>query len=316
MSLRFFILRRLLYILPTMVLVSIAVFSILQLIPGNPLDAVLSINADEETRAAVTKEYGFDLPLPLQYLKWVSRAVRGDLGRSILLTKPVSTIIGEALPRTIYLAVGGMLIAICLSFPLGIFAAVKRKTWVDYTAQVTALVGLSLPAFWAALMLMLFLGLKLGWLPVVGYTAPTENFLGFLHHLILPAFTLGLELIGVQTRMTRSTMLEELNKDYVQTHRSQGLSESRIVGFYALKNAMIPTLTIVSLRFAALLGGTAVIESIFAWPGIGQMILSAIRTKDYPVVQGGVLILSFTFIFINLIVDVLYKWLDPRIKLE
>jgi peptide/nickel transport system permease protein len=316
MSLRLFILRRLLYMLPTMVLVTIAVFSILQLIPGNPADALIPIGADEKVREATIKEYGFDLPLPLQYLRWISKAVRGDLGRSILLTKPVSIIIGECLPRTIYLAVGGMFIAICLSFPLGIFAAVKRKTWVDYSAQVTALVGLSLPAFWAALMLMLLVGLKLKWLPVVGYTAPTENFLGFLYHLILPAFTLGLELIGVQTRMTRSTMLEELNKDYVQTHRSQGLPERRIVGFYALKNAMIPTLTIVSLRFAALLGGTAVIESIFAYPGIGQMILSAIRTKDYPVVQGGVLILSFTFIFINLIVDILYKWLDPRIKLE
>jgi len=316
MSFRRFIIRRLLYVLPTMILVSIGVFSILQLIPGSPVDVLLPVDADQETRQATIKEFGFDLPLPLQYLRWVSRAVRGDLGHSILLTKPVSTIIAEALPRTIYLALGGMIISLIISFPLGIFAAVKRKTWVDYTAQVSALAGLSLPAFWAALMLMLLFGLKLKWLPVVGYVAPGENFGGFLVHLILPAFTLGLEMVGVQTRMTRSTMLEELNKDYVQTHRSQGLSEGRIVGMYTLKNAMIPTLTVVSLRFAALLGGTAVIESIFAWPGIGQMILNGIQSKDYPVIQGGVLILSVAFIFINLIVDILYKWLDPRIVLE
>ena len=206
--------------------------------------------------------------------------------------------------------------ALVVSFPLGIMAAVKRKTWVDYTAQVTAMIGLSVPVFWEALLVMFYFGLILGWFPTVGYTPPSEDFLDFLHHLFLPAVTLGFEMVAVMTRMTRSTMLEELNKDYVQTHRAQGLRERQVITRYTLKNAMIPTLTIASIRMAGLLGGTVVIETVFAWPGIGMMILDGIHTKDYPVVQGGVLILSFSFIFINLIVDILYKWLDPRIKLE
>ena len=299
-----------------MLLVTMGVFSILQLIPGDPVDQLLAEDPDPQMREILIKQYGFDKPIPIQYFRWLSRVLQGDLGESILLTEPVTSIIADALPRTIYLAVAGMLIALIISFPLGIFAAVKHKTWVDYLAQVSALIGLSLPAFWAALMLMLYFGMILKLVPVVGYTAPTENFLSFLHHLILPAFTLGLEMVGVQTRMTRSTMLDELGKDYVQTHRSQGIPESQIVARYTLKNAMIPTLTIVSLRFAALLGGTVIIESVFAWPGIGLMILDGIHSKDYPIVQGGVLVLSISFIFINLLVDIMYKWLDPRITLE
>jgi peptide/nickel transport system permease protein len=178
------------------------------------------------------------------------------------------------------------------------------------------MIGMSVPTFWLALLVMFYFGLILRWFPTVGYVAPSENFLGFLYHLCLPALTLGIEMVAVMTRMTRSTMLEELNKDYVQTHRSQGLPEREIIARYTLKNAMIPTLTIASIRMAALLGGTVVIETVFAWPGIGMLVLEGIHTRDYPVVQGGVLVLSFSFIFINLIVDILYKWLDPRIKLE
>ena len=305
-----------LYLLPTMFLVTILVFSILQLIPGEPADAMLEDTADEEMRQIIIKQYGFDKPIIVQYAIWLGKVMRGDLGASVLHAKPVSEIIGDALPRTIYLALGGMAFAFIFSFPLGISAAVKRKSIVDYAAQVTALVGLSLPSFWAALMLMLYFGLMLKWFPVVGYTPPGESILGFLHHLFLPAFTLGIEMTGVLTRMTRSTMLEELNKDYVQTHRSQGLNEREIIGRFTLKNAMIPTLTIFSIRFAMLLGGTVVTEQVFSWPGIGLMIFDGIMTKDYPVVQGGIIVLSFSFIFINLVVDVLYKWLDPRIVLE
>lgn len=311
-----FLIKRLLYVIPTMLLVTIAVFSILQMVPGNPVDALLAEEQDAEMREILVKQFGFDKPIYVQYFRWVSRVIQGDLGQSILHDRKVTTLIREALPRTIYLAVAAMTVAMIISFPLGIVAAVKRKTWMDYSAQVTAIIGLSLPSFWAALLAMLYFGLTLGWFPVVGYTAPSENFLSFLHHLCLPALTLGFEMVAVMTRMTRSTMLEELNKDYVQTHRSQGIPEMEIVTRYTLKNAMIPTLTIASIRMAALLGGTVVIESVFAWPGIGLMILDGIHTKDYPVVQGGVLVLSCSFIFINLIVDILYKWLDPRISLE
>lgn len=316
MDLRRFLIRRLLYVLPTMLLVTVGVFSILQLIPGDPVDALVEINADEEVRQAVIEKYGFDKPIIEQYGIWLSKVLQGDLGRSILHARPVSVIVGEALPRTIYLAVGGMFFALLFSFPLGIFAAVKRKSLVDYAAQVTALVGLSLPSFWAGLMLMLYFGLFLGWFPIIGYVTPGQSLTGFLHHLFLPAFTLGFEMTGILTRMTRSTMLEELNKDYVQTHRSQGLSETQIVARFTLKNAMLPTVTITSIRFAMLLGGTVVIEQIFSWPGIGNMIYEGIMTKDYPVVQGGIIVLSSAFILINLLVDIIYKWLDPRIQLE
>jgi peptide/nickel transport system permease protein len=316
MSFHHFLLKRLLYVVPTIFLVTVAVFSILQMIPGDPVDALLAEDQDPEMRKILIKQFGFDKPIYVQYFRWMSRVIRGDLGQSILHARPVSTIIREALPRTAYLAVAATFVALIVSFPLGISAAVKRKTWVDYTAQVTAMIGLSVPAFWEAMLVMLFFGLILGWFPVVGYTPPSEDFLSFLHHLCLPAVTLGFEMVAVMTRMTRSTMLEELNKDYVQTHRAQGLPESQIIMQYTLKNAMIPTLTIASIRMAALLGGTVVIESVFAWPGMGLTILDGIHSKDYPVVQGGVLVLSFAFIFVNLIVDILYKWLDPRIKLE
>ena len=317
MSFTQFFIRRLLYVIPTVFLVTVAVFSVLHFIPGDPVDALLEEGTpDEEMRKILIKQYGFDQPIYVQYFRWMTKITKGDLGHSILHGRPVVEILGDALPRTIYLALAGMLIALLLSFPLGIIAAVKRKSWVDYSAQVSALVGLSLPGFWAALMLMLYFGLILGWFPVVGYVPPQENFLKFLHHLALPGFTLGIEMTGVLTRMTRSTMLDELNKDYVQTHRSQGLPETQIIGSFTLKNAMIPTLTIASIRFAMLLGGTVVIESVFAWPGIGLIILDGIFTKDFPIVQGGILILSFGFIVVNLVVDILYKWLDPRIKLE
>jgi len=316
MSLAQFFIRRLLYVIPTMFLVTVAVFSILQMVPGDPVDALLSGTQDAEMRTILIKQFGFDQPIPVQYFRWLTKVLRGDLGQSILHARPVTQVVAAALPRTLYLAVAGMLFALILSLPLGIFAAVRRKTWIDYTAQVSALVGLSLPAFWAALLLMLYFGLVLRWFPIVGYAAPGENFGAFLHHLILPGFTLGIEMVGILTRMTRSTMLEELGKDYVQTHRSQGLAESNIIARYTLKNAMLPTLTIASMRFAMLLGGTAVIESVFGWPGIGLMILDGILTRDYPVVQGGILVLATGFIFINLIVDILYKWLDPRIVLE
>jgi ABC-type dipeptide/oligopeptide/nickel transport system permease component len=311
-----FLIKRLLYVIPTIFLVTVLVFSILHLVPGDPVDALLSIDQNTEMRNMLIKQLGFDQPLYVQYYRWMSRVVRGDLGQSILHARPVATLVKESLPRTAYLAVAAMLFALAVSLPLGILAAVRRKTWVDYSAQISAMIGMSVPAFWLALLVMFYFGLKLRWFPTVGYVAPGENFPAFLYHLCLPAVTLGIEMVAVMTRMTRSSMLEELNKDYVQTHRSQGLPDREIIARYTLKNAMLPTLTIASIRMAGLLGGTVVIETVFAWPGIGLMILEGIQTRDYPVVQGGVLVLAFSFIFINLIVDILYKWLDPRIKLE
>ncbi len=308
--------RRLLYLIPTVFLVSLVVFSVLHLVPGDPVDALVEATASQEVRQAVIEKYGFDKPIIEQYAIWISKVMRGDLGTSILHGKPVSEIVGETLPRTVYLAIGAMFFAVLFSFPLGIFAAVKRKSKVDYSAQVTAMVGVSLPSFWSGMMLLLLFGLSLKWFPIVGYVPPSESITGFLSHIFLPAFTLGIEFTAVLTRLNRSAMLEELNKDYVQTHRSLGLRETEIVGRFTLKNAMIPTLTVASMRFAALLGGTVIIEQVFSYPGIGSIILEGITSKDYPVVQGGVIILSSFVILINLVVDILYKWLDPRVKLE
>jgi peptide/nickel transport system permease protein len=316
MSFYKFILKRLLYLIPTIFLVTLLVFSIMHLVPGDPVDSMLSVDQNQEMRKMLIKQYGFDQPIYIQYFRWMSHVVQGDLGKSILQARSVSILVKNALPRTIYLALAAMFIALAISFPLGIISAVKRKTWVDYLSQVGAMLGMSIPTFWLGLLVMFYFGLILRWFPTVGYVPPSENFLKFLHHLCMPAVTLGIEMVAVMTRLTRSTMLEELNKDYVQTHRSQGLPERDIIGRYTLKNAMIPTLTIASIRLGALLGGTVVIETVFAWPGIGMLVLEGINTRDYPVVQGGVLMLSFSFILINLIVDILYKWLDPRIKLE
>ena len=316
MSFRQFLIKRLLYVLPTLFLVTVAVFSILHMVPGDPVDALLSEMQDEEMRIILIKQLGLDQPVYIQYLRWMGNVLQGDLGQSILHNRAVSLIIKDSLPRTAYLAIAAMALALLIALPLGIIAAVKRKKWQDYFAQVTAMVGLSVPAFWEGLLLMLFFGLILGWFPVGGYVDPSEDFLGFLHHLCLPAVVLGFELVAVLTRMTRSTMLDELNKDYVQTHRAQGLPERHIITRYVLKNALMPTLTIGSIRLAALLGGTVVIESVFSWPGIGRTILEGITSQDFPVVQGGVLVVSFAFIFMNLIVDILHKRLDPRIKLE
>ena len=311
-----FLIKRLVYVIPTIFLVTVLVFSILQLIPGDVVDTLMGDETDMKVRDDLIKELGLDKPLYIQYLTWLSKLLQGDLGWSLIHGEPVAKIIGETLPLTIQLAAGAMVVVVLVALPLGVFAALKRKTIVDYTAQVVAMIGLSVPVFWEAILIMFLFALILGWFPSVGYVAPSKDFLGFLHHLTLPAFTLGFELVAVITRMTRSTMLDELNKDYVTTHRSQGLPERDVVGRYTLKNAMIPTLTIASIRMAALMGGTIVIESVFAWPGIGLMLINAIRDKDYPLIQGGVLIVSFSFVFVNLIVDILYKWLDPRIKLE
>ena len=316
MSFYKFLLKRLLYLIPTVFLVTLLVFSIMHLVPGDPVDSMLSVDQNQEMRKMLIKQYGFDQPIYVQYFRWMSHVVQGDLGKSILQARSVGILVKQALPRTVYLALAAMIIAMVISLPLGIISAVKRKTWVDYLSQVAAMLGMSIPTFWLGLLVMFYFGLILGWFPTVGYVPPSENFLKFLHHLCMPAVTLGIEMVAVMTRLTRSTMLEELNKDYVQTHRSQGLPERDIIGRYTLKNAMIPTLTIASIRLGALLGGTVVIETVFAWPGIGMLVLEGINTRDYPVVQGGVLMLSFSFIFINLIVDILYKWLDPRIKLE
>ncbi|HKH68592.1 MAG TPA: ABC transporter permease, partial [Reyranella sp.] len=266
-------------------------------------------------RKILEKEYGLDQPVYVRYAKWLFRAVQGDFGMSLVTRRPVSVELLSGIPATVYLAVVGISLSMLIAVPLGTIAAVKRNTPIDYTAQVTSLIGISIPEFWFAILCVLFFSLYLGWLPSSGFANPFEDPWASLKFLILPAAAVGFRQAAYTTRLTRSSMLDEMNKEYVDTARSVGLSESKVIFKYTLRNAMIPTITISGLQLANLLGGTVVLESIFAWPGIGRAIFEAILQRDYPLVQAGVLVLGCIVVVMNLLVDLTYRLLNPRVKL-
>ena len=241
--------------------------------------------------------------------------LHGDFGRSITTRRTISVEIFKRLPATIYLAVTAVLVSLVIAIPLGTIAAVKRRTPVDYTATATALLGVSVPEFWLAIMCILFFSLYLGWLPASEYRSPFDHFGQSLMHLVLPAGSLGVRLAAITTRLTRSSMLDEVRKEYVDTARSLGLPERRVIYKYTLRNALIPTVTVAGLQFARLLGGTVVVESIFSWPGVGLVLYEAILGRDYPMIQAAILILATAFVLMNLLVDLIYRWLNPRIRL-
>lgn len=311
-----YISRRLIQAVPTIFLLSLIVFFSLRLIPGDPVDILAGEEATDEMRAAIRAEYGLDKNIFVQYGVWLSRFVRGDFGISIMSNQPVADLIFPRLPATLYLALTVIIFATILAVPLGIIAAIKRKTWVDLGAMTFALFGLSVPDFWFAIVAILIFSLWFRIFPTMGFVSPFENFFEFLRYLTLPAITLVTHMMAVITRLTRSTMLDELNKDYVRTHMAQGIPKGEIVFNLTLKNALIPAVTIVGMRFAHLLGGTVIIEMIFSWPGVGRLILDSIQSRDFAVVQAAVFLLSLVFICLNLVVDVTYKFLDPRITLD
>lgn len=313
-----YILYRIIQLIPVLLLLSIFVFAIVHALPGDAIDAMVPPDAagNPETRAALEKELGLDKPIYVQYAKWLGRIVlHGDFGKSITTRRTISTEVFKRLPATIYLAVTAVTVSLLIAVPLGTIAAVKRRTAVDYTATATALTGVSIPEFWFAILCVLFFSLYLGWLPASEYYSPFDNFGLSLLHLILPATALGLRLAAITTRLTRSAMLDEVHKEYVDTARSLGLPERRVIYKYTLRNALIPTVTVAGLQFARLLGGTVVIESIFSWPGVGLALYEAILGRDYPMVQAAVLILATAFVLMNLLVDLTYRLLNPRIRL-
>ncbi|MBS1251837.1 MAG: Glutathione transport system permease protein GsiC [Anaerolineales bacterium] len=259
---------------------------------------------------------GLDQPLAVQYLHWLKRFVVGDWGVSYIKGQPVFEMIIQKLPATYSLAVASMVLAIFTSLPLGIIAAVKQNTGLDYIAMILALLGISIPAFWMGIMLILVFALKLRWLPSIGFVSPIEDPFGALRHLILPSIALGTAMTGTFTRMIRSSLLEVMGEDYVRTARAKGLSERGVIFVHALKNAIIPTLTVVGMWFGFLLAGSVVIETIFAWPGVGQLLVHSILNRDYPVVQNVVLIVAISVVLVNLVVDIVYTLLDPRIRLS
>ena len=310
-------LRRIAQLVPVLLVLSVAVFAFVEALPGSIVDTLVGTEGGdiEEARAILTKEYGLDRPVHERYVLWLGRAVQGDLGKSLVTRRPISTELLSRIPATVYLASVGIVLSMLIAVPLGTFAAVRRNSAVDYTAQVTSLAGISIPEFWFAILCVLLFSLYLGWLPSSGYVSPLEDFWGSLQFLILPAAAIGFRQAAFTTRLTRSSMLDELSKEYVDTARALGHSERKVIFKYTLRNAMIPTITISGLQLANLLGGTVVLESIFAWPGIGRAIFEAILQRDYPLIQAGVLVLGVIVVVMNLLVDLTYRLLNPRVKL-
>jgi ABC-type dipeptide/oligopeptide/nickel transport system permease component len=299
--------RRVLAVLPVLFGVTLAVFSMLFLIPGDPVKIMLAefVTTPDQIEQ-MRRQLHLDEPLLKQYGRFVGNALQGDLGTSIRSRRPVATEIGENLGRTAQLALCSMAVAILVGVPLGLLAAVGRNTWLDVASMGVALLGVSMPSFWLGLLLIFTFSLHLGWLPATGG--------GTVWHLILPSVTLGAIAAAIIARLTRSSMLEVLGQDYVRTARAKGLSGWAVVMRHALKNALIPVVTIFGLQFGNLLAGAVIVETVFSRPGLGRLIVGAILSKDFPLVQGTVLFVATSYVLINVLVDVAYAWIDPRIR--
>jgi ABC-type dipeptide/oligopeptide/nickel transport system permease component len=306
---REYILKQLMTAVPTLLGVSIAVFLMLHLTPGGAVEAIVlqggaAISA--ETMAKMREDLGFNDPLYVQYWRFFSKAIRGDFGRSYRTHQSVTSMILKALPGTAQLAVAGLAIALVLGLSMGIISALRHNTWIDTACMVVAMLGWSLPQFWLGILFILLFSVHLGWLPITGQGGPGR--------FVLPAFTLGLSTAGVTARLVRTGMLEILRMDYVRTARAKGLRESVVVLRHVLRNALIPVVTVVGLQFGRLLGGTVVIETVFARQGVGRVALQALLARDMPTVQGTVLFLAVVYVVINILVDFSYAFLDPRIR--
>ncbi|RPH61707.1 MAG: ABC transporter permease [Acidobacteria bacterium] len=303
-----FLLRRLLLTVPVLFGVATLVFALIHLVPGDPAQAMLGEGASAQDLVELRERLGLNRPLLVQYTTFVSGLVRGDLGLSLSRNQPVTTLILERIPATAELAFAAMAVAIALAIPLGIAAAVWRGTAVDQAAMTLALLGISVPNFWLGPLMAILFSVELGWLPVSGR--------GSWRHLVLPATTLGAALAAILARMTRASLLDELRELYVLAAAARGASRLRVVLRHAFRNSLIPIVTIIGLQFGAVLTGTVITETIFAWPGIGRLLIQSIGFRDYPLVQGCILLIAVTYVVMNLLTDVAYGWLDPRIRLE
>lgn len=313
MSLRF-IVERLFHMAIVMWLVATLVFFIFRILPGDPAQLVLGLEPSRASLEALREQMGLNRPLFVQYVEWLWRAMRGDLGESLSQgNRAVSSLIFPAMWRTLELAFIGMAIGLIVSVPLGIFAARHAGTWIDQVTRLFALAGFSLPSYWLAILLMLAFSYNWNIFPAGGYTAPSEDLTKHFRQLVLPSITVGVVSSAVLTRFMRSGMLEVLRLDYVRTAHAKGLLPSVVLYRHALRNAMLPFITVVGINFGALIGGLVVTEQVFAWPGLGWLIIQSITVRSYGVVQGAVLITAFVFVAINLIVDILYAVIDPRV---
>jgi len=310
-----YLLRRLFTLLITLLVISLITFITLQVVPGDPAQIILGTEASPEVLANLRHQLGLDRPLPVQYLSWLSGALRGDLGLSLRHQRPVVSLIAQRLPVTLSLTMMAMGLALALAIPLGVFAAVHRDTPADYLSLILAQVGTAVPSFWLGILLILLFALTFGWLPTGGYVPWTDDPWQALRHLMLPATALGLSLAAVLMRMTRAAMLEALGQDYIRTARAKGLHEKVVVYRHALKNALIPTVTVIGLQLGFLFGGSIVIEQLFALPGVGRLVIFAIFNRDWPLIQGLVVFIATLVVVINFVVDMIYAWVDPRISL-
>ncbi len=303
-----FLLRRVLLTIPVLIGVATLVFSLIHLVPGDPVQAMLGESASPQDVAQLRTKLGLDRPLYQQYIAFATGIVHGDLGTSLRTNQPVTTVIFERMPATMELALAAMLVAIAISLPLGIIAAVRKGTIVDHAATTIALLGISMPTFWLGPLLAIVFSIWLGWFPVSGR--------GTMANMVLPAITLGAPLAAILARMTRASVLEELRELYVTAARARGVSEARAVLAHAFRNSLIPIVTVIGLQFGSVLTGAVITETIFAWPGVGRLLVQSISARDYPAVQGCILLIAITYVSMNLIIDVLYGFLDPRIRYE
>jgi len=307
---RGYMLRRAISLLPVLFGVSLITFALMGLVPGDPAEILAAYGKDIEPTPleieAVREQLGLDQPIPVQYVHWLLRVASGDLGHSMRTGRPVWYEITARLPATLELTATGMLIGILIALPIGILAAVNRDSLLDQLSRVLALLGASVPSFWLGAMLILLFAVHLGWLPAMGR--------GGLSHLVLPSFALGLGASAVLMRLIRASLLEVLGQDYIRTARAKGLRERAVVLRHALKPSLLPTVTVLGLQFGRLLGGAVIIETIFAWPGLGMFIIESILGRDFPVIQGFALLMGLVFMTNNFVVDILYRWLDPRIQ--
>jgi len=303
-----YLVRRLLLTVPVLLGVTFIIFAMVRMIPGDPAQVIAGEQATRETVETVRRSLGLDRPLLLQYVHFLGDLLRGDMGRSTRSLRPVAQELADRFPNTIELTLAGMLVASLIGVVAGVVSATRQNRWPDTLSMVVALAGVSMPVFWLGLMLILLFSVKLGWLPPVGR--------GSWAQLILPALTLGAASAAILARMTRSSLLEVLRQDFITTARAKGLAQRAVIYKHALKNAMIPVVTVMGLQFGTLLSGAVLTETVFAWPGLGRLIVESILARDYPVVQGAVLLAALSFVFVNLVVDLLYSVLDPRIRYE
>jgi len=311
-----FLVRRALISIVTLVVISLVVFTGVRMIPGDPARVMAGTEADEAGLDEIREKYGLKDPVPVQYLRWVGLALRGDLGESIRTRQSVAWTVAIKLPITIELAGFAILIAVAIAIPAGVLAAVRRNSVWDLLASGASLCGVSVPNFWLGIMLILLVSVRLGWLPASGFVPFWEDPLGNLQRMIMPAFVLGTALAAVLMRQTRNSMIEVLSADYIRTARAKGLAGRAVVFRHAIRNGLIPVVTVLGLQMGALMGGAVVTEQIFVVPGFGRLVVEAVFTRDYPLVQGVVLITASAYVLVNLAVDVSYSFLNPRIRIR